>query len=248
MLPSFKGKISEYQIKMKLEELLKICTSEKKIISLVGAGGKTTLMYRLATEAAKCGKRVIVSTTTHIICPKNNYAADLESVGKLWSEGKYAVIGNEEAKEGDAPNKLIFPERTFYESVKKKADIILLEADGAKRLPCKVPAAHEPVIIESDMVIGVMGMSAIGQQLRECCFRFLENGKWLHVNEDAKLTEDIAAIILSSDKGTRKAVKNREYIVVLNQCDNEEKTKYARTIANILEKDHSIKTVCCCLK
>lgn len=230
---------------MKLEELLKICISEKKIISLVGAGGKTTLMYRIATEAAKCGKRVIVSTTTHIRRPKNNYATGLESVRKLWSEGEYAVIG---MMDNNDSQKLIFPEKAFYERVKEEADIILLEADGAKMHSCKVPAAHEPVIIECDMVIGVMGMSAIGQQVKECCFRFSEEGKWLHINEDTKLTEDIAAIILSSDKGTRKNVKDRDYIVVLNQCDNEEKMGHAQAIAKTLEKDYRIKTVCCCLK
>lgn len=230
---------------MKLEELLKICISEKKIISLVGAGGKTTLMYRIATEAAKCGKRVIVSTTTHIKCPKKNYATGLESVRKLWVEGEYAVIGMIDSNDSQ---KLVFPDRAFYESVKEDADIILLEADGAKMYPCKVPASHEPVIIECDMIIGVMGMSAIGQQIKECCFRFSEEGKWLHINEDTKLTEDIAAIILSSDKGTRKNVGDREYVVVLNQCDSEELLNSAQTIANTLEKDYSIKTVCCSLK
>lgn len=53
-----------------------------------------------------------------------------------------------------------------------QADIVLLEADGAKRMPCKAPAAHEPVLLpESDVVLGVAGLYALGRPLREVCFR-----------------------------------------------------------------------------
>lgn len=49
--------------------------------------------------------------------------------------------------------------------------MVLLEADGAKRMPCKVPAAHEPVLLpESDIVLTVAGLSALGRPLREVCF------------------------------------------------------------------------------
>ena len=36
------------------------------LISLVGAGGKTTTMYTLASELAAQGKRVVTTTTTNI--------------------------------------------------------------------------------------------------------------------------------------------------------------------------------------
>lgn len=230
---------------MNLDELLKICISEKKIISLTGAGGKTTLMYRLAEKAAKQGRKVMVSTTTHIMRPEENLAADIEGVRALWHKGEYAVIGSIDSA---SPGKLIFPERELYDRVKKEAELIFLEADGSKGLPCKVPAAHEPVIEESDLVIGVMGMSALGQNMKECCFRFREEGKWLGVDEDAVLNEDIAVRILASENGTRKYAEDREYIVVLNQCDNEEKMKRAQTIAEMLKEKYDIKAVCCCLK
>ena len=41
------------------------------------------------------------------------------------------------------------------------SDLVLIEADGSKRLPCKVPADHEPVLLpESDIVVAVLGLSA----------------------------------------------------------------------------------------
>ena len=40
------------------------------LISLVGAGGKTTTMYTLASELAQKHKRVITTTTTSIYFPR----------------------------------------------------------------------------------------------------------------------------------------------------------------------------------
>ena len=41
----------------------------REVISLVGAGGKTTLMFRLAKELLLSGKRVVTTTTTKILEP-----------------------------------------------------------------------------------------------------------------------------------------------------------------------------------
>ena len=46
------------------------------VISLVGGGGKTTLLYALARHYSAQGQRVLVSTTTHIQRPDANYATD----------------------------------------------------------------------------------------------------------------------------------------------------------------------------
>ena len=46
------------------------------VISLVGGGGKTTLLYALARHYSAQGQRVLVSTTTHIRRPDANYAPD----------------------------------------------------------------------------------------------------------------------------------------------------------------------------
>lgn len=44
-----------------------------KVIALIGAGGKTTTMYRIASCLNKIGKKVICMTTTHILKPKEKY-------------------------------------------------------------------------------------------------------------------------------------------------------------------------------
>lgn len=230
---------------MELKELIDICINRKKTVCFVGGGGKTALMNLVAAEGARLGKKVALSTTTHIMKPEINYASNMDEVEALWANGQYAVIGAIDEKN---EQKLIFS-NDMYVAVKGKADLILLEADGSKRLPCKVPAEHEPVITaDCDFVIGVMGMTALGQPMKECCFRFEQEGAWLGVKGETLLDEEIAEKILSSELGTRKSVGNRDYVVVLNQCDDETARNRAHIISAKLKEKYSIASVCCSLK
>lgn len=202
------------------------------VISLVGAGGKSTVMYELAAFLAQAGQKVLVSTTTHILKPVDgSYAVDKEAVQALWAKGSYAVIGTEAAEA-----KLI-GNASLLEQLLQEADFVLLEADGAKRHPCKVPAEHEPVLLPiSDIVIGVLGLDAVGQKLQDCCFRLAEAQALLQVGADHVLTEADAAKILLSEQGTRKNVGSRKYYIILNKCDDQELVSRAERIKALLDK------------
>lgn len=190
----------------------------RQVVSLVGGGGKSTLMYFLAEKCAREGKKVLLSTTTHIYAPMAEHYADRkEAVNRLWPQGKFAVIGTPVPEKG----KLKAPEESFLNEMMAMADVVFLESDGAKGYPCKVPKGHEPVLHPgSDLVIGVFGLSAIGRPLKEVCFRLEEAMELLGVEEDHILTAEDAAEMLSSPMGGRKAVGDREYCVILNQCDD----------------------------
>ena len=203
------------------------------VIALVGAGGKTTLMYALAEAFAGNGMNVLVTTTTHILRPEQRYwAENEEEVKKLWQQGMYAVVGEPCKNE-----KLKAVSEEKLSSYMQIADIVLMEADGAKRKPCKVPAAQEPVIPpECDIVIGVMGMDALGNPLKEVCFRKEEAEKLLHISSAEHLRPEHMARILSSPGGTRKHVGGREYYVVLNKCDTRERIRAGEQIAALLKE------------
>ena len=62
-------------------------------VSLVGGGGKTTLLYAMADHCARKGWQVLVTTTTHIRQPAACYAPDDAALTALWQAGHYAVIG-----------------------------------------------------------------------------------------------------------------------------------------------------------
>lgn len=146
--------------------------------------------------------------------------------------GHWAVIGVTEEKD---PQKLKMPEIDWMRQAMELSDLVLIEADGSKLLPCKVPADHEPVLLpESDIVVAVLGLSALGRSLKECCFRLEKAKKLLLADENHLLTEKDMAAILLSNQGLRKDVGDRRYIAVLNQCDDRIVRESAEQIGEIL--------------
>lgn len=209
-----------------LQRIFRSC----RIISLVGGGGKTTLMDYWARSCAKQGRNVLVTTTTHLQIPcSGSLAFTMRDVQRLWMDGSYAVIGS------IGEERLSAPEQDLLEAAMDQADLVFIEADGSKRRPCKVPNKTEPVILEeTDLVVAVLGMSAIGKPIERGCFRLEEMECFLGKKRHEILTEEDAAKILSSTQGGRKGVGNRAYLVVLNQCDTHKRKATGERIAQLL--------------
>lgn len=190
---------------------------KKHTICLVGGGGKTTVMYELAAAWAACGRRVLVLTSTHILCPADgSFAADAAAVHNLWQQRRYAVIGTPELSTG----KLKAPPQDLYEALQLQADVILCEADGSRHHPCKVPAEYEPVLLsDSDIVLAVAGMDALGHSLQQACQRPQPAAALLGCSLDSVIDAQMLAALLLSEQGARKNVGTRTYYIVLNKCD-----------------------------
>ena len=267
------------------------------VVSLIGGGGKTTLLYALSAYCTAKGWRVLTTTTTHIRKPVNvpwiavneeEKTASLEcessecktSVGikcvcentawenagkerdRLWQQGTYVVAGT------PAPHEklTILPESIRSEWI-SDADITFLEADGAKCLPCKFPAAYEPVILpQSDIVLAVAGLSALYRPLGEVCFRaelaieawnrdvceygdaaYPKEGKRLlkevPISKDTPLTPELLAWLLGSENGARKDISGRSFFVVLNQADTSERREDGRKVLDILKHSYGIQGI-----
>lgn len=190
---------------------------KKHTICLVGGGGKTTVMYELAAAWAACGRKVLVLTSTHILCPADgSFAADVPAVHNLWQQRRYAVIGTPELSTG----KLTLPPQSVYEALKLQADVILCEADGSRHRPCKVPAEYEPVLLpDSDIVLAVAGMDALGNSLAQACQRPQLAAELLGCSSDSVIDAQMLASLLLSEQGARKNVGARAYYIVLNKCE-----------------------------
>ena len=190
---------------------------KKHTICLVGGGGKTTVMYELAADWAACGRRVLVLTSTHILRPVDgSFAADVPAVQNLWQQRRYAVIGTPELSTG----KLTAPPQDLYEALQLQADVILCEADGSRYHPCKVPAEHEPVLLpDSDIVLAVAGMDALGNSLQQACQRPQLAAELLGCSAEKIIDAQMLAALLLSEQGARKNVGKRTFYIVLNKCD-----------------------------
>lgn len=190
---------------------------KKHTICLVGGGGKTTVMYELAAAWAACGRKVLVLTSTHILCHADgSFAADVPAVHNLWQQRRYAVIGTPELSTG----KLTAPPQDLYEALQLQADVILCEADGSRHHPCKVPAEYEPVLLpDSDIVLAVAGMDALGHSLAQACQRPQPAAELLGCSLDSVIDAQMLVALLLSEQGARKNVGTRTYYIVLNKCD-----------------------------
>lgn len=207
------------------------------VVSLVGGGGKTTLMYAMADIAQGYGLRTAAMTSTRIARP-GAYCRTMESCRACWAAGNYAVCGE------PLESKLIAPAPEVVTRLLREADMLLIEADGARRLPCKAPAAHEPVILpQTDIVIAVMGLDALGQEVEACCLRVERVQALLGCDGAHRLTcEDMAKLLLS-EHGSRKGVESREFYVVLNKCDDARRLEAGRDILERLRAQGQTRAV-----
>ena len=186
------------------------------VVSLVGGGGKTTLLYQLSAHCARKGWRVLAATTTHIRQPDHNMAQTEAACSALWAAGEYAVLGTP-----DGCGKLTAPPPDVLHRWMPQADAVFLEADGAKRMPCKAPASREPVLLpECDTVLAVAGLSAVGKPLETVCFRLETACALLDAAPETLLTPELLARLLASEAGGRKQVGERQFYAVLNQADD----------------------------
>lgn len=188
--------------------------AERLTLTLVGAGGKTTLLYFLAEQFALSGRKTLVTTTTHIRKP-TQWVATPEQVQQRWAKGQYAVVGTPVPQE-----KLCALPPAAYQSFCHLADVVLIEGDGAKECPCKAPATDEPVIApESDVVVAVVGYSAVGKPIEKSCFRSDLVATLLGKSTAEVLTSDDLVTLLTHGQGGRKHVGARSYYAVVNQWD-----------------------------
>lgn len=204
---------------MSLSEYFGI-TKKRGLTAIVGGGGKTTLMYKLADEISLEGKSVVVSTTTKIMNPCEKYSVyyDVSKLSDELSSGKIACLGIPVTG-----GKLSNPGEETLNIAASLCDRILVEADGAKGLPVKAPASHEPVIPHwADTVIAVSGLDAVGKPLSETCFRSELACGVLGVPLDTVLTPDLLAQLILSENGQKKGLpKTAFFSVLLNKADNQ---------------------------
>lgn len=208
------------------------------VVSLVGGGGKTTLMYHLAQVSQGRGLRTAVMTTTKIGRP-GSYCPSMTACRAFWAAGEYAVCG--ERLNG---RKLVAPAPAFLSQLLAQADALFIEADGARRLPCKAPAAHEPVILpETDTVIAVMGLDALGQPVGEVCLRTEIVQALLGCGPEHRLTGADMVRLLLSEQGSRKGVAQRDFYVMLNKCDDARRLEVGREILELLRDQGQVRAV-----
>ncbi len=181
---------------------------DRECVALVGGGGKSTILATLAAEHIGSASRVVITTTTRIqpdqIGSPVAWTSDPAVLADLLEPGVplYVAIREERRKVvGIAPEEV---DRLFRET---DVDLVVVEADGARRRPFKAPAEHEPVIPSSaTTVVVVVGIDAIGRPPEEIAHRPEQVARLTGSPPTRPLTVDDVATVLSSEEGGLKGV------------------------------------------
>ncbi|MEG1406298.1 MAG: selenium cofactor biosynthesis protein YqeC [Ruthenibacterium sp.] len=190
-------------------------------VCVVGAGGKTTLIATLAKQAAAHGRRCAIATTTHycafsqtdFIDGSGNDAAQINAVRAQLNAHKIVYTGTP-----TAAGKLSACGDAMWQTLVQNSDLLLVEADGSRRLPIKFPNQTEPVFPpRTDVVLVVMGLSALGKKLCEVCHRYPLACDALGCAPDAIVTPALLVQIIVRGYGK---FKDRQMRVVFNQADS----------------------------
>ena len=188
------------------------------IVAIVGAGGKTTTMFALAHALADRGFRVVTSKSTVIHAPSMVRSPKLiVSKPALWSkELPDAIKNNPEVTvvtSNPTPRRFegIEPEMAPALLHDSGADVLIVEADGARRRLLKLPASHEPAMPKGATAVLPVGcLAVVGAQLTR---RFVHRPELaeqlLGLTTGATLTPaNVVAVLLSEQAGLKSAPLN----------------------------------------
>ena len=204
------------------------------IIAFVGSGGKTTLLKQMAEEFLRQGKCVFITTTTHMfIEPDTLLTDDASSIIEVLHKNGIAMAGIPEGEKIKALS------RETYEAVCQYADVVLVEADGSKRLPLKYPNATEPVIPENvDEIIVVCGLNAIGQKAGDVCHRLELVKSCLGIGDDTIITASHVQKLVT--EGYLKPLKDAYPKAKITVAPRHDGSPYQCTIASLLRNEQDV--------
>lgn len=218
------------------------------MVSIVGAGGKTTLMFRLARELSEAGSTVLTTTTTRVMMPSRDQAPVVivaEEVGEVLRRARASSVQDRHIFAASGPSgqegKLSGFAPQAVEALWRSGLFrwVLVEADGAARRPLKAPASHEPVIPEgSAWVIAVAGMDAIGRPLNDdSVFRPRLYGDITGLGEGEPITEESIALSLVHPRGVmRGSPAGAIRCLFLNKAEDPRGLQAARRIVGFLSR------------
>jgi molybdenum cofactor cytidylyltransferase len=224
-----------------------------EVVALVGGGGKSTAMFRLAREVAEAGACAITTTTTHIfgaqtaLAPACLLAAEAtrERVAAALAAHRHVlVVGPTDPatnRAGGVSLELFSALCGWYPDA-----CILNEADGSRTRPFKAPAGHEPVIPpETTLVIPVVGADVFGKPLSDDHVHRPELVAALSGTPlGAPVTPEIVARVLAHPDGGRKGVPSGARVVVLvNKVESLPDRTPARETAERLLREPAIHSV-----
>lgn len=217
--------------------------SGKSVVALVGAGGKTSLMYRLARQLVWMGKTVVTTTTTKIFPPTGEQSPslalladdpELSGLEEHLDEVRHVTVASSRLSEA---GKLQGVEDKVVSLLGRIADYVLVEADGAAGRAVKAPAEWEPVIPSAvSLIIPVVGLDSLGKPATDqWVFRLERFYAVTGLRPEEEITPKAIARLLCHPEGGLKHASDTKVIPFLNKLDVLGEEGTVRDIARMIE-------------
>lgn len=231
---------------MKLFDALRLGAADT--VAFVGAGGKTSAMFQLASEVPT--RSVFLTTTTHLAV-EQTFLADCHftihspvdiDLSLSTAPGGILLFTGRQIENG----RVAGLDSHSLERLRQAAQIssfpLLIEADGGRQRALKAPAEHEPVIPPwVDCVVVVAGLSGLNHPLQ---------ADWVHRPEQfatladlsigENITPEAVTLVLTNDQGGLKNIPpGARRVVLLNQADDVNRQSQAGGMAKRLLEQFS---------
>lgn len=183
------------------------------LISLIGGGGKTTIVNWLTRQRAKTGRTLLTSTT-------NMFQPDFLAVDYkvVTSRANPSALFSEYLR--DDKLKGIPPEQVDQLKAEGQFDSIIVEADGSKGLPIKAYGHSEPPIPQtSELVILVLGADGFSQTIEQAVHRPEIYAAATQAKLSDRVTADNYLKFFHHPEGSLKNVPDCPVVIVLNRID-----------------------------
>ena len=225
------------------------------VIAFVGAGGKTSALFRLATELRAAGWRVLATTTTRVasaevrrapLAARFDESTKPETVRQWLNQHGFVFLYSQE---DTAAQKIIgvHPEVVAELLDRVNSDVLLIEADGARRLPLKAPYDHEPVIPQdASLVVPVAGIDALGKPLDDDHVYNAARVRELYGFPDGGevIPPWMAVTIRDPELGLRGVPERARVVTLLNKIEPESyDLTRARRVADLILRSERIEAV-----
>lgn len=241
---------------MRLAEAINLRSTQA--LACVGAGGKTTLCWRVWMECTAADQPSIFTTTTHILEPILPAASALflsvnpdpstirtiirGQAGLILAASRLTQAPIDIESNPAAPARSIklagLPPEQIDQLIENLPGVTwLIEADGARGRGLKIPAAHEPATPARSTTVAVLAhLDTIGQALDEATAHRPERlAERLRMKIGDRITaEHVARLMTDPAGGLKNIPASARAVAMLNQCDPAQLHPQARSIADVL--------------
>lgn len=228
-----------------------LSTKPPRVVTIIGSGGKTSLLYYLLSILKNNGCAAVGTSTTklssqpvrgHRFISIQSAAAGHQAIKQVRSMQEYATLVSGE--EDRSAGKMIgIPAEWIDQLAAAHQDVIfVVEGDGSAGKSLKGYLAHEPVIPGSSaLVIVVIGIDSIGMTINSQSVHRPERiCELIGAETDASITTDMMAKLLLHPQGYLRSCPQESVVVLfINKAESAFQQQQAKKLAvQMLESKH----------